>query len=208
MYSTDKSTESGKAYMNPGITENVILQSVVFEPAKNDGTGQMVLRFYFEDAAGMKYLHTEFEVDTVKLTELAKQWGQPAETVIQGKFIDLGGRVRHILKSFLPEDQCEVNGTSWENFCSNVVKIAGQAYVGQKFRVKLVLNSKDLVQFPNKAITPFIQNMSVPNGLKINPKWDRIVPITPDPVAQQAKEAMADFGDEGVKPGAVDINLF
>jgi len=206
MYSTDKSTESQMSFMSPGITENVTLQSIVFEPAKQDGSGQMVLRFYFEDSNKMKYNHTEFEVDEAKLTELAAQWKQPAATVIEGKYQDMGGRIRHILKAFLPEEKCEVNGNSWTDFCGNVTKLAGQAYVGVTFRVKLVLNNKDMVQFPNKAVKPFIQNMKTPNGLRIDPKWDRIVPITPDPAAAAASAAMASFDDEPT--GAVDVNLF
>lgn len=196
MYSINQETGPTTKYLDAGITENVKIVDIAAENSKKDGTGALVLRFYFEGENGATFQHTEFAVDPEHLKKMAKSWGADAEELIQNAINDMGARIKHILGAFMPEDQIIIDAKTWEDYISKIVALAGDLYKDVKFRVKLVLNNKDFVIFPKKTYSDFIQNMDVPNTLKIVPKYDRIVPKAP------TEEGL--YGDEGDDSGILD----
>ena len=78
MYGFDEQTgaSEGRSRIPAGITENVFLKDVMYEPLKADGTGDDVIKFLFSDSAGSSFTHIEFPIDADRLTELAKGWGK------------------------------------------------------------------------------------------------------------------------------------
>lgn len=179
MYSINAETGPSSKYLNAGIVENINLVKIVAENSKSDGTGAEVLRFYFASESGETFTHTEFAVDPEHIKTMAKQWGNDADQMIKQAVEDMGARIKHILSTFMPEDQIIIDAKSWEDYISKIVALAGDLYKDSKYRLKLVLNNKDFVQFPKKTFSDFIQNMDTPNTLKIVPKYDRIVPKAP-----------------------------
>jgi hypothetical protein len=191
-YFIDESTKETMKLMNPGITENVIIKDICFEPSKQDGTGSMVLRFKFQDSGGNDFTHTEFQIDPEQVKKNAQSWNRDYNELLAESFQALAGKVQHILLSFIPDDKLAIRGNSWEEFSKAVLSSAGTLYKGESFRLKLVLNNKDYISFPRTAKAPFIQNMKTPNSLTINPKYDRVVATTPDQSENAA--AAATFG--------------
>ena len=178
MYNIDNSIETPKSSgpIPAGIQENVNLVGVYFESLRSDGTGGNVLKFNFEDAAGRKFRHTEFEVEVDRVRANAKQWGKDPEASVRNALTGLAGRIKHILSCFLPADKVVITGNTWDEFGGNVVAILGDAFRGVDVRVKLILNNKDYTMFPKQAFRPFCQRMDVPNTLQIDAKWERIEP--------------------------------
>jgi len=178
MYNIDNSIETPKSSgpIPAGIQENINLVGVYFEALRSDGTGGNVLKFNFEDAAGRKFRHTEFEVEVDRVRANAKQWGKDPEASVRNALTGLAGRIKHILSCFLPADKVVITGNTWDEFGGNVVAILGDAFRGVDVRVKLILNNKDYTMFPKQAFRPFIQRMDMPNTLAIDTKWERIEP--------------------------------
>ena len=178
MYNIDNSIESPKASgpMPAGINQNVRLLGVFFEALRQDGTGGNVLKFNFEDEAGRKFRHTEFEVDVERERRNAAQWGKDPDKQVRNALMGLSGRVKHILSCFIPKDKVVITGNTWDEFGGNVVALLGDAYKGVDVRVKLILNNKDYCMFPKQAFRPFIQRMDTPDTLAIEEKYERIVP--------------------------------
>lgn len=178
MYNIDNSIESPKSGgpIPAGINQNVRLLGVFFEALRQDGTGGNVLKFNFEDEAGRKFRHTEFEVDVERQKQMAKQWGKDPDTQVRNALMGLSGRVKHILSCFIPKDKVVITGNTWDEFGGNVVTLLGDAYKGVDVRVKLILNNKDYTMFPKQAFRPFIQRMDTPDTLAIEEKYERIVP--------------------------------
>jgi hypothetical protein len=204
MYGFDEKTGEGQIQlMSAGITENVKLTGIEFENSKSDGTGTMVLRFFFKDAASATFTHTEFAIDADRTRQNAVAWGkaEEAEEMVQREFEAQGERIKHILSCFLSNDKLVFARTSsWEGFCQGVKDMLGQANEGVAVRVKIVYNKKDYLMFPKRAISPFIQAMSVPNGLKINPKYERVEKVAQD---NEANSFDAPTPANGVPTGAV-----
>lgn len=182
MYSIDETTKSsGTKQFAPGITENVKITGIVRENSKDDGSGTEVLRFYFEGPEGELFTHTEFPIDADRLRELAKGWNNAdPDKVVENAFKDLGARIKHILASFLPEEEIIVkDAKGWEDYCDKIVALAGKKYEGVLLRIKVVLNTKDYNSFPKKALSRSYQNMEEKNLLRIT-RYDRIVPLQPN----------------------------
>jgi hypothetical protein len=196
MYGISEESFNESKYLVAGINENVRLVSIVREASKKDGTGQQVLRFYF-DKQGYSFVHTEFPVDEQKLIDLNRAKSDSkltdAEAIKKG-YTALSRNISHILGTFVPKDKIIFDITeknpekAWEAFCDKVIEIAGKAYENHLFRIALVYNSKDFVTF--KKIPIFIQNMKEPNAIKFNHQYDRITPLAPK---DDVKEEVVDW---------------
>ena len=186
MYGFDEQTgaSSGGSRIPAGITENVSLKDVVYEPLKADGSGDDVLKFLFSDAASSSFTHIEFPIDADRLTELAKGWGKSqadAESYVKQQFEAQGERIKHILSCFIPKDKCVFRAKNFQEFAEGVIKMLGETYLETPCRVKIVYKkNSQYTTFPNRAFKPFIQPMSEPNRLKIDPKWDIVEAAAPD----------------------------
>jgi len=185
MYGIEESNFSESKYLVAGIHDNVKLVSIVKEGAKKDGSGQLVLRFYF-DKQGCSFIHTEFPVDENKIKQLnsANANSKVTDTeAVKKAYNQLARNVGHILRAFVPKDKVIFNISvtdptkAWEAFCDKVIEIAGKAYETELFRIGLVYNNKDFPIF--KKIPTFCQNMKEPNAIKFNPQYDRITVQTP-----------------------------
>jgi hypothetical protein len=132
-----------------------------------------VLKFNFEDSAGRKFRHIEFEVDVERTRQSAKQWGKDSDKAVANALMGLSGRIKHILACFLPADKVVISGNTWDEFGGNVVTLLGDAYKGVDVRLKVILNNKDYTTFPKQAFRPFIQRMDTPDTLAIDVKYER-----------------------------------
>lgn len=176
------SQSSGANIMAPGINENVKLVSVVYEPAKSDGTGDLVLRFNFEDSAGGKFSHVEWAIDEERELSNARSWGKNPTEHLQSRYQAQSERIFHILSVFVPREVLikSVGKTdSFASFSNALISALGNNHVDKLIRIKVILNKKDYLTFPMRAIKPFIQPMDQPNKLAIDPKWERIERMTP-----------------------------
>tara|TARA_R100000951_G_scaffold301_1_gene1896 strand:+ start:17556 stop:18182 length:627 start_codon:yes stop_codon:yes gene_type:complete len=186
MYGFDEETgaSSSGSRIPAGITENVSLKDVVYEPLKADGSGDDVLKFLFSDIASSSFTHIEFPIDADRLTELAKGWGKSqadAESYVKQQFEAQGERIKHILSCFIPKDKCVFRAKNFQEFAEGVIKMLGETYLETPCRVKIVYKkNSQYTTFPNRAFKPFIQPMSEPNRLKIDPKWDIVEAAAPD----------------------------
>jgi hypothetical protein len=186
MYGFDEQTgaSSGGSRIAAGITENVNLKDVLYEPLKADGSGDDVLKFLFSDSAGSSFTHIEFPIDPARLQELAKGWGKStadAEAFVKQQFDAQGERIKHVLSCFIPKDKCVFRAANFKEFADGVIKMLGQTYVDVPCRVKIVYKkNSQFTTFPNRAFKPFIQAMTEPNRLVIDPKWDIVEATAPD----------------------------
>lgn len=183
-YGFDESTSqsSGANIMAPGINENVKLVNVVYEPAKSDGTGDLVLRFNFEDAGGAKFSHVEWAIDEERERSNARQWGKDVEEHLKSRYVAQSERIFHILTTFVPREVLikSVGKTdSFAAFSQALISALGNNHIDKLIRIKVILNKKDYLTFPMRAIKPFIQPMNEPNKLAIDPKWERVERMTP-----------------------------
>ena len=194
MYNIDTNVESPKASgpMPAGINQNCRLLGVFFEALRQDGTGGNVLKFNFEDAAGRKFRHIEFEVDVERTRNSAKQWGKDPEKAVANALMGLSGRIKHILSCFLPTDKVVISGNTWDEFGGNVVTLLGDAYKGVDVRLKVILNAKDYTTFPKQAFRPFIQRMDVPDTLAIDAKYERTEPKNSGGTSSSGLDALLD----------------
>ena len=192
-YGFDESTSqsSGAKVMAPGINENVKLVNVVYEPAKSDGTGDLVLRFNFESQDGSKFSHVEWAIDEDRERNNARQWGKDPEEHLKSRYVAQSERIFHILTVFVPREVLikSVGKTdSFATFSNALVTALGTNHIDKLVRIKVILNKKDYLTFPMRAIKPFIQPMNEPNKLAIDPKWERVERMTP------TEEASTDWG--------------
>lgn len=183
-YGFDESTNTGTGanIMSPGINENAKLVNVVYEPAKADGTGDLVLRFNFEDAVGAKFSHVEWAIDEERERSNARSWGKDPEEHLKSRYVAQSERIFHILTVFVPREVLikSVGKTnSFSSFSEALIKALGTNHVDKAVRIKVILNKKDYLTFPMRAIKPFIQSMEEPNKLAVDPKWERIEKMTP-----------------------------
>lgn len=207
MYGFDQSTQTGGSSRLPaGINENVFLQDILFEPLKADGDGDTVMKFLFADANGDTFNHIEWPLDYDRLVNMAKGWGKQgaeAEVFAKNEFRAQGERVQHILSCFIPKDKCVFKADTFEAFVEGCIKLLGDNHKNVPCRMKIVYKKgSSYTTFPKRAIKPFIQAMSEPNKLKIDPKWDIIEAPEPDnddqfsvkPASNGAKEEEAPLG--------------
>lgn len=174
----DQSTQTSYAGNIPaGISENIKLLEIAIEPMKQDGTGGNVLKFHFQSADGALFIHTEFPVDEASVRQSALFAKRNPDDEIKKEYDAQARRFKHILEGFVPEDRLVIKDVkSWEDYMQKVVAVAGKAYDGILFRIKLILNNKDFERFPRiPGKGGFILPMNAPDTLEINPKYDRIV---------------------------------
>lgn len=177
MFSIDQSTATTSAqFIEVGITENVVITDIAVEDAKKDGSGGKVLRVHLEDENGNVFTHTEFEPKkNTNPTAFGKKREDPEKRYEKDVNATMS-RIKHIVAAFVPADKIIIkDAPSWEALLNALLKVIGNAYEGRKFRIKLVLNSKDYPSFPRFVREGFIEPMEVTKtALRINEKYDRL----------------------------------
>lgn len=185
----DQSTPTTFAGNIPaGINENVKIVDIAIEDLKKDGTGGKVLRFHFQAQDGALFSHTEFAVNDAEIARNASFAKKNPQEEIVKEYQAQGSRIKHILGAFVPEEENVIDPKSWEDYMEKVLKVAGRAFDGRLFRIKLILNNKDYERFPRlPGKGGFIQPMEEPCKLVIDPKFDRIVKKEATPEADVAE---------------------
>lgn len=182
----------GYTPMPAGTNENVILTRVAYEPFKNDGTGDNVLKFEFQDDQGRQFTHNEWEIVPDRVKQNAKAWGQDYRELLEATMRDTTERIKHIMSCYMPLKEINVKGGNWTEFAQAVIDNLGDKFNDVPVRIKLILNNKDYTRFPRRAINDFIQPMSQPNSISYHPKYDRIEPKA----AAGSSDLDSMFGDE------------
>ena len=177
MYGFDQNTQSeglGVSILPVGVNNNVYLARVAYENSKQDGSGQNVLAFHFENSNGQTYRHVEFEIDTDKIKENAPtDWthkkdnkqlgfvkGQPVtpDDMVKMRVNEMNTRIKHILTKFIPEEKAAVvNPSGWQDFCQKIVALFPQGYNEVALQIKVVYNWNDYLTFPK--FPPFVRRM-------------------------------------------------
>ena len=115
---------------------------------------------------------------------MAKGWGKQeaeAEVFAKNEFRAQGERVQHILSCFIPKDKCVFKADSFDKFAEGIIRLLGDNHKNVACRMKVVYKKgSNYTTFPKRAIKPFIQPMSEPSRITIDPKWDNIEAPTPD----------------------------
>jgi hypothetical protein len=209
-----KKSESNFQPMPAGISENVLLKSITFEPMSNvpgASAQKNVLRFsFYKQSTGESFTHTEFPIDEPALRKLAEGWAkgpsaaekkEQVEKTVAGEYDAQTRRLEHIGRAYIPEFTCP-EASSWEQFSRAIIDSIGETFKEVPVAIKLVLNKKDYVCFPKYVSkSGFIQPQSLPLALAIDPKYDRIAPMAKKDSASAAFDADEDAPtEEGAKP--------
>jgi len=174
MYNVTKDINSetrANNFMGPGIHDNVELKHneegkypIVYGESKK---GNKFAAFHFINDKGELLIHTEYEPSDEDREKL------------ENKTINQIKRFKHIITKFVPEDNFIFEASNFEQFVNRTIEILGNAYVGKKVRIKVVLNNSDYTTLPNYV--PFIENMEVTKSkLSINTAMDKTIKSKPD----------------------------
>lgn len=193
MYKIDDQSFDKQAFP-AGIHQNVELVSVTTEALATQNFTGTVLKFRFEDAESF-FEHTEFEVSEANSHKNALNWNQDPDKRYREDLQGQAKRIAHILSCFMPKEKLAIEADSWEDFCEKVVALVGDSYTGVKLRIKLIYDKKDYCRFPMSTVSAWIQRMDQPNKLIINPKYERIVPLEPDPEAAKEDAPAVEAGE-------------
>lgn len=148
MYKVDKNTNiegSSLNYLDVGIHENVELIDVKYQ--KNPDSNSEFFAFTFEKD-GKQLVHTEWKPNDADIDKL------------ENKEINQIRRFKHIITKFIPEDQYEMNVTTFKEFAEQTIKLLGDNYKGKKVRIKVVYNWNNYTTLPRYI--PFIESMEIP----------------------------------------------
>lgn len=175
LYDNDKlegREKSTKSWMDVGIKENCKLDRV---ESKQTDKGNKFIAFYFVNEAGEEVSKTEWEPFEGKNKE------QKAENQLQ--------RIKHIITTYIPEENFDIKASSFEDMAEKVKEILGNSYKDVKVRLKVVYDSKGYTTLPsytfnkNKGKYAFIEKMSDEQQMEITsydalerPKPDKEIP--------------------------------
>ena len=181
-------TTGGSSAIPVGINESVSFEGLT---KKQDKNGKSYLSFAFKDSEGNELMHNEFEINPEYVTP---KEGESKEDAVSRRVNNMLIRVKHICTQFIPKENFVVSGTTYEEFCNNLINLMNNADTSADLRLKVVLNYKDYSSLPN--FTPFIENVGThpTTKLKINTKYDKMEPDT----AKASTEAAAT--DEAILP--------
>lgn len=119
-----------------GIHSGVIIDKITYESASKDGNGKFVLAFHFKGSKGETFRHLEWPIEE-------------SDANLESKVANMGKRIKHILSKFVPEESIVIgNVSSFEEYANEVIRLAGTAYQGKTFEIKLLLNDSDKLCFP------------------------------------------------------------
>jgi len=148
MYNVNKNIDSESSatnFLDVGIHEDVELKGVEYKISPKEGNEFMV--FHFEKD-GKTLSHTEWKPKDVDPEKLENKTNNQIK------------RVKHIVTKFISEDSYVFVATDFKSFCTNTIKLLGNAYVGKKVRIKVVYSFNNFTSLPNYV--PFIEKMEIP----------------------------------------------
>lgn len=204
-------------YFTAGINHNVTLEKVVMEPAKKDGTGQNVLRFYFKNEDGASFVHTEFPVNE----ELVRSWAlrdrkDPKQELAKA-YGAVGTRVKHIMSAVRDVSTVVINGKDasgrtlpFEEIVPQFINAFNEVENLSQIKLDLLLvyNNKGMLSLPRYTYPPFIQNAEVakqhPEKALFIGRKHKIKP----PAPTNETSMNSDFSTAAAQPAAPMSNSF
>lgn len=155
MYSKERAqqiTKNDVRFISAGIHENVQLKSARLA----------------ESPTGNKFLEIVFEKDGATLTQTEwkpTKFEDMDEAALQKKEDTQFSRMMQILLCFYKDEQLIFNGSTFEEFATEVVNYLNNADKSKLVRVKIVYNSKGYTTLPSYAKYTFIEPMTLPEGM-------------------------------------------
>lgn len=154
MYSKERATAIAKndvKFIPVGIVENVTLKSARVDKSPN----------------GNAYLEVVFEKDGATLTQT--EWKPTKfdgmdDAALQKKEDTQFSRMMQILLCFYTDEQLVFNGSTFEDFSSEIVNYLNNADKSKLLRVKVVYNKNGYTTLPSYAKYTFIEPMNLPDG--------------------------------------------
>lgn len=155
MYSKERAqqiTKNDVRFIPAGIHENVQLKSARLA----------------ESPTGNKFFEIVFEKDGATLTQT--EWKPTKfegmdEAALQKKEDTQFSRMMQILLCFYKDEQLIFNGSTFEEFATEVVNYLNNADKSKLLRVKIVYNSKGYTTLPSYAKYTFIEPMTLPDSM-------------------------------------------
>ena len=142
---------TGNEYFSAGVNEKVLLTNVLYEPAKKDGTGDKVLRFYFMNEFGGEFTHTEFQ----NKPELISKWRNmtPArvKATVERMNNSLAARIMHILSNFVDIHTVNIEAETYEQMAQSYISVLGDSYKDVPVDLLLVYNKKNMLEIPKTS---------------------------------------------------------
>lgn len=154
MYSKERAQQIAKKdikYIPAGIQENVALKSARLA----------------ESPTGLKFLEIVFEKDggTLNQTEWKPtKFEGMDEAALQKKEDTQFSRMMQILLCFYKDEELIFNGSTFEEFATEVVNYLEKADKSKLMRVKVVYNDKGYTTLPSYAKYTFVEPMELPEG--------------------------------------------
>ncbi len=180
-YLIDNNTGS-QSFFAPGVNENAFLTDFGIVGSQRDGGGQKVLRYFFQDALGNKFEHTEFPIDEAQARQAARSFNADPEKFVRDSYATLGERMKHIASAYVNMVGVELRGNSFEEYVANYKALFPTDFATVAVRVLCCYNGKStFLSFPKRAITPFIERMDTPTKIVIHPKYHKLIaPVKAD----------------------------
>ena len=174
---TTVETGSGASPIPVGINENVKFTGI---EKKADKNGKPYLAFMFQDSEGNALMHNEFEINPQYVTP---KEGESNEDAVSRRVNSMLVRIKHICTQFISAEQFVVTGSSFEEFCTNLVTLMSNKDYSKLLKLKVVYNYRDYNSLPN--FVPFVEAQDKqPTSLKISPKYDKMEPGSKEATAQ------------------------
>ena len=192
MYGVNNANDLIQSPVSGGKHENVRITEISVEKVgKDKDIPTLTFKFAFENGSTMT--HREFPVNQENIAKnIMKFRGKTVKEVVDSEIKRTAASIIHIMSGFVPKDALLFMASSWEDYISKMVDLAGTAYETERFRCKVVYQKNGYAGFPKTAFSPWFQNMKDPDTITINPKYDVIVPPAATP------EANLDAGDVNV----------
>jgi hypothetical protein len=160
-----KVTHKNNSFIDAGIHENISLVDVKADASPK---GNKFLAFTFENAAGEKLTHTEWEPtkgkvksDVVDPDEIKKQEAL-YDIYFNNKMQSQMKRVYAIATTFIPEDMFVFEAKNFEEFAKRVAFLLSNRPASKKIRIKVVYADNGFTSLPTYTKFPWIESMDIP----------------------------------------------
>lgn len=157
-YSMDEKVgEVNASYVNEaGFYEGVEIVNIEFTQLSEKTTGKQLI-FTFQTDDNRLFKHVVFEDKPSDLRALVSSWGVKKSEInetVQRMHRNKMQSIYHILVAFVPREEIVFSAKSWTDLGKQVLKIAGELYEGETFKMKLVYDKKGNVRFPSYVKLP------------------------------------------------------
>jgi hypothetical protein len=209
MYGFDQNTQETTATsaLKPGINESVYLQEVSFQSLVEGrspvlqltfGNNSGILRSVIWPVDPQAVRDPEGKTHPRDVAALGFVKGTPItrDDAVKMEFDNFNQRLKHIATKFITEQEADIKGNSYEEFCRKYVALLNTDKVKETpVRLKVTLNSKDYSQLPKYP--PFIESMDIDRTetkLRIT-QYDKVEPSAAETVVSDAPTSF-NFDDD------------